>query len=70
VNPHVSILEEFEEEIIFIFSDDSREDGDEDVLMEIKLCTPFGTLLFPHHGNVSLKLHVKLSACIKRNDAS
>jgi len=51
VNSHVS-MEDFEEEITFYFSDGNREDDDEDVLMEIEPCTPFGIQLFPHHDDV------------------
>jgi len=51
-NSRVSILDNFEEEITFYCSDGNREDDDEDVLMEIKPCTPFGSLLFPHHDDV------------------
>jgi len=46
------MLEDFEEEITFYFSDGNREDDDEDVLMEIEPCTPFGMQLFPHHDDV------------------
>jgi len=52
VNSHVSMLEDFEEEITFYFSDGNREDDDEDVLMDIEPCTPFGMQLFPHHDDV------------------
>jgi len=53
VNSHVSMLDDFEEEITFYCSDGNREEKDDDVLMEIKPCTPFGTQLFPHHDDIS-----------------
>jgi len=51
VNSHVCMLEDFEEEIIFYCSDGDKEEDDEDVLMEIEPCTPFGTQLFPNYNN-------------------
>jgi len=50
VNLHVP-LEEIGEEIIFYHADDDGEYDDEDVPMEIELCMPFGTHLFPHHDD-------------------
>ena len=50
-DPHIPMLEDLEEEITFYFSDGNGEDDDEDVLMEIKPCTPFGTQLFSHHDD-------------------
>jgi len=50
VNLCVPILEDIEEEIIFYYSDDEGDDN-EDVIMEIELCMPFGTQLFPHHND-------------------
>jgi len=44
-------LEDIEEEIIFYHADDDGEYDDEDVPMEIELCMPFGTQLFPHHND-------------------
>jgi len=40
-----------EEEIIFCYADDDGGYDDEDVLMAIDLCMPFGTHLFPHHDD-------------------
>jgi len=50
VNLCVPILEDIEEEIIFYYSDDEGYDN-EDVLMAIEVCMPFGTQLFPHHDD-------------------
>jgi len=53
--PHISILHDFEEKIIFSSGNDgieSDEDSDvEAVLMEFDICIPFGIELFPHHGD-------------------
>jgi len=53
---HVPTLHDFEEEIIFSsHSDEFESNGDsdiEDVLqMDFELCIPFGSELFPHHGD-------------------
>jgi len=50
VNLCVPSLEDIEEEIIFYYSDDEGYEN-EDVLMEIGLCMPFGAQLFPHHND-------------------
>jgi len=49
-NLHVPILEDIEEETIFYYSDGGGYDS-KDVLVEIELCMPFGTQLFPHHDD-------------------
>jgi len=52
-NSHVSMLEDLEEEITFYCSDSDSDDGDdEDTLMVIEPCAPFGTQLFPHHDGI------------------
>jgi len=50
-NLHVPILEDIEEKIIFYYDDDDGGYDNEDVTMEIELCMPFGTQLFPHHDD-------------------
>jgi len=46
------MLEDLEEEITFYYSDGDRDDDDEDTLMVIEPCAPFGTQLFPHHDDI------------------
>jgi len=53
--PHVPTFYDFEEEIIFTSGNDEvdldRDFDSTDVMMEFDLCIPFGTELFPHHGD-------------------
>ena len=63
VNLCVPSLEDIEEEIIFYYSDDEGYEN-EDVLMEIELCMPFGTQLFPTMMTITLSN----CAIIKDND--
>jgi len=51
VYSHVTMFEDIEEEITFYCSDGNRDD-DEDILMVIEPCAPFGIQLFPHHDNI------------------
>jgi len=57
--PHVSIFYDFEEEIIFTSGNDEVDldsnFDNADAMMVFDLCIPFGTELFPHHGDSILQ---------------
>jgi len=52
----VDMLEdEIEEEIVFSPSGNNEEYNDEDIRLQIELCIPFGTRMFPHHEDTFLQ---------------